>query len=239
MYEVTWTCGPKHQEQFKSKNLSLEGVLGWHLRSHAGPPAPTGTDGDEDWPEWDDHRTRGKQCSLLGATNIGAKLVDFELPIDGQEFFYGVDTDRDQRWWATIARLNDPSAASMYAPHIPSYPLPWLLTIILVTKEEMGDPSVKFPTLVVPGKKEVYDLADRFARRLCGSGGSQMGYGELIALEEIVQTVAATIPAAGCKATDASWLRAYMNVEALLLTLSHQFEQANDVRARPCFQCGS
>ncbi len=245
MYAATWTCGPYHEEHFTSKNLSLEGVLGWHLRDHAGPPAPaTGTDGDADWPDWDDHRTRGKTCALLDYPSIGAKLVDFQLPIDGHEFFHGVDTDRDQRWWATVARLNDPSAASMYAPHIPSYPLPWLLTIILVTKEEMGDPSVKLPTLIVPSKKEVYDLADRFARQLCGSGRTQMGYGEqmghqLTALEEIVQGVAATVPAAGRNATDASWLRAYVNIEALLLTLSHQFEQVNDVCAIRFFSCRS
>ena len=52
-----------------------------------------------------------------------------------------------------------------------------------------------------------------------------MGYGELKALEGIVRTVAGTVPA---KATGASWMRAYTHVEALLLTLSHAFEQADD-----------
>ena len=234
MYTATWTCGPKHDEVFTSKNLSLEGILGWHLRTHPAPPIPDGRAAGE-WPDWGNRRLRGKDCPLLDAPTDGAQLVDFELPIDGHEFFPGVDTDHDQRWWVTIARLNDPPAANMYAPHIASYPLPWLLTIIIITKEEMGDPSVKLPTLVAPGKKEVYDLASRFARRICNSSGSRMGYGELAALEDIVRTVAATVPAAGATATDANWLRAYTNVEAMLLTLSHQFEQANDVRTRNLF----
>ena len=154
MFSVVWTCGPKHDEEFKSKNISLEGVLGWHLLTHEPPPPPPEEDTEdrinrgltsaEDWPEWDDHRTRGSNCPLLGAP-AESKLVDFSLPMDGHEFFPGCDTDPGERWWATLARLNDPAAAAMYAPHIPSYPLPWLLTIILVTKEEMGDPSVKLP----------------------------------------------------------------------------------------------
>ena len=231
MYAVTWTCGPRHDEQFRSDSISLEGVLGWHLRTHAAPPAPTDEDEGDYWPRWDDHKKRGKHCPLLDVPTSDAKLVDFELPMDARAFFAGVDTDRDSRWWATLARLNDPAAAHMYAPAIVSYPLPWLLTIILVTKEEMGDPSVKLPTLVVAGKDEVYDLADQFARRLSGSSSSHMGYGELAELERIVRAVAATVPVAGRRASDASWHRAYMNVEALLLTLSHRFEQANDVRA--------
>ena len=234
MYAATWTCGPRHDEVFTSKNLSVEGVLGWHLRAHPAPPAPDESTA-EDWPDWDNYRIRGKNCPLLDVPTDGAQLVDFELPIDGHEFFSGVDTDHDQRWWVTIARLNDPLAANMYAPHIVSYPLSWLLTIIIITKEEMGDPSVKLPTLVAPGKQEVYDLAGRFARRLCGSSGAQMGYGELATLEDIVQSVAATVPDAGNKATDANWLRAYMHIEALLLTLSHRFKQPNDVRTRLCF----
>ena len=74
-------------------------------------------------------------------------------------------------------------------------------------------------------------MADRFARRLSGSG-ERMGYTELAALEGITRTVAAAIPSGGLKATNASWQRAYKHVEALLLTLSHEFEQLNDVSAR-------
>ena len=65
-------------------------------------------------------------------------------------------------------------------------------------------------SIVVAGKREVFELADRFARRLSGSSGRQMGYGELKALEGIVRTVAGTVPA---KATGASWLRAYTHAE--------------------------
>ena len=229
MFTVAWTCGPSHNEEFKSQNIGLEGVIGWHLVARDGPPPSLDEDGDKmlDWPEWDDHKTRGKGCPLLGAP-AGSKLIDFSLPCDGHEFFPGADTDSDERWWATLARLNDPAAAHAYAPHIRSYPLPWLLTIILVTKEEKGDPSVKIPSLIVAGKQEVYTLADQFARRLAGGSRSRMGYGELAALEGIVRTVAAAVPAAGAKATHASWLRAYTNVEALLLTLSGSFEQADD-----------
>ena len=152
MFTVAWTCGPRHHEEFMSENISLEGVLGWHLRTHKAPPPPSTTqqdDGSIDWPEWEDYRTRGSSCPLFDAPT-GAKLIDFALPVDGREFFPGVDTDPGERWWATLARLNDPRAAHMYAPDIPSFPLAWLLTIILVTKEEMGDPSVKLPTMVVP-----------------------------------------------------------------------------------------
>lgn len=67
-----------------------------------------------------------------------------------------------------------------------AYPLPIVLTIILICKE--FDPSVKLPMIVTNESKVVFELADKFARRL-NTQGSRTGYQELDNLEDIVDGI--------------------------------------------------
>jgi hypothetical protein len=217
MLRVAWTCAPNHDETFESE-LPADAVIAWYFRGRAAPIPSWAVDAAE---------PRAVGCPLFNAS-AGTKLVNFALPLDANEYFPWVDDERNNRWWATLCRLNDPPAAEAYAPGMASYPLPLLLTIILVTKEEFGDPDVQLPTVVVEGKAEVYALADSFARRLSGSSERRMGYGELKALEKLIGTVAATVPPASATSDDERWRRAYTNVEALVLTLSEQFEEVDD-----------
>ena len=221
LFGVTWTCSPDHDEEFKGL-LSPRGVLGNHFRGKPRPSYVT----DDNLPE-PGTVALDTDCPLFAAP-AGAELANFHLPNDCEQHFPGSEAQRHDRWWATCARLNGPACAAAYAPGMKSYPLALLLTMIIVTKEEMGDDSVAIPIVKTPGKREVFALADTFARRLSAAearGRCGHGYGELSALEKLTATVAKTAPKGA--ATDAAWRRAYTHVEALALTLSQQFEEVH------------
>jgi hypothetical protein len=212
LFAVAWTCSPRHDEAFQSV-LPPEVVVSGYFRGRERP----------DWMSDRARYERGLDCPLFSAP-AGAQLLDFELPVEAEMFFPWVKGQRGDRWWLTLCRLNDPACAAMYAPGNDAYPLPLLLTIIVLTLEEL-DPSVKVPQIKCGDKKAVYDLADQFARRLAAGNRGRQGYGQLGALEKLVAAVAATVPASP---TATSWSRAYAHVEALLLTLSTRFEEAHD-----------
>eukprot|EP01048_Picozoa_sp_COSAG05_P001446 COSAG05_NODE_49_length_24373_cov_16.162561_2_plen_47_part_00 len=45
--------------------MSLEGVLGWHLLTHDGPPSPPEILDEACWPDWDAYKTRGQVHCFL------------------------------------------------------------------------------------------------------------------------------------------------------------------------------
>lgn len=146
-------------------------------------------------------------------------MTNFHVPCAAEECgFPWVRDDSDGRWWTTIACLNDPACAFQYDPsRTRAYPLPLLLTIIVVSRE--FDPSTKLPLVKTQEKQRVYKMADDFARRLAEPGGS---HGALAALESLVRGLR-------CHAEDSSnWNHAYAYCEALILTLSRDFEKDYD-----------
>lgn len=154
-------------------------------------------------------------------------MVDWEIPCSAHEMFPALDTieDDDEKWWATFARLNDPPAATMIAPHISSYPTPFVLTMMLLVKELYDPVSTKLPTIVTPDNKQIFELADAFARELSGEDE----WGQLQVLTQLVQMVrekteSITSATSSKEEEEASWREAYTYVQALILTLSDDFE---------------
>ena len=138
LFLVTWTCvaasgsstaaAVGSNESFRSE-LTAEVVLGCHFRGKSRP-------------KWMGEKyKRGHECPLL-MLPPGAELVDFEMPMEAEQFFPWVADDEDSRWWVTLCRLNDPACAAGYGPGMKAYPLPLLLTIIVLILEEI-DSSVK------------------------------------------------------------------------------------------------
>lgn len=213
MLAVSWTC-PPDTEAFESI-LPDKAVLGCYFRGR-------------ERPSWlSDEKYEQTLDGALFKAPANSKLVNFQLPNDAGYSFPWVDDERGGRWCLTLRRLNDPAAAHMYAPQDKSYPLPLLLAMITLTMEEEGG-AIVVPDVVTAAKAEVYALADQFAYRLTGGENRAAyghGYGQLKMLETIVRDVAEAAPAGAM--ADESWARAYVQVEALLLTLSGAFEDVH------------
>lgn len=145
-------------------------------------------------------------------------MVDFALPLSAEEMGMAlVDSNNEDRWYVTLARLNDPDAAKFIAPGIKGFPTPLVLTLIMVVHDY--DPSTKLPTIVTEENREIFELADGFARKLTNTRTEK---GQVAALEKLIHSVA-------YKAKDKDdWHSAYRHAYALILTLSENFEETHD-----------
>lgn len=212
VFNVVWTCS---EQEFLSQ-LAAEDVVAWHFYGREKPS----------WLSKEKY-DRAADCSFLFATaddddssKKANNMTNFDLPADANDIFPWVDDERDGRWWTTLACLNDPKCASHYDPTGKmAYPLPLLLTIIVICRE--FDETVKLPMIITSDKKAVFKLADKYARRL-NQSGPRLGYRELEALEQIVDSID-TNPS-----TDEEWRKTYQQCEAVILTLSEAFERDND-----------
>jgi hypothetical protein len=220
VFHVVWTSSPNHNEEFLSE-LNADEVVGWHFRGS----------GSGKQPLWVEHEF-ARDCSLFTAPE-GSTLVDFALPVD-LEYVLPCLEDRESeeydRWEATIQRLNDPSVAHIFCPAIKEYPLPFVLAMIVVMKEQ--DPSTRVPMIVTDANKEVFALTDKFTRHLNNNPGYRTGYGSLMALEKLIQTVESKVSKASSTAdainADKAWRQAYVYLESLVLTMSNDFEKSID-----------
>jgi hypothetical protein len=164
---------------------------------------------------------RAVNCPLF-TVDSKAEMTNFDRPCDANYVFPWVEEQED-RWRTTIRCLNDPNCAKAYDPTGKvAYPLPLLLTIIVICKEH--DPSVKLPMIVSSEKKAVFKLADNFAYRLSGSGTD--GSADV---DDIVQKLAGLAEKLGSHATcsDKEWKAAYQYCKALILKLSRAFGNDN------------
>jgi hypothetical protein len=186
-------------------------VLGGHLRGKTTP-------------SWLDEEHRRTLDSPLFHIAPGAELADFELPCDEGEAYFpcleGASPHEGGRWYVTMTSLNDPPYGVALIRELGApYPTPWVLAIIVLTAELAGC-GVKIPIVKDPAKQQVYDMADTFARRL---GAPESSKGQLAALKKLARVIPA-----GPFSCEESWLDAYAKTEALLLTLSMNFEEAHD-----------
>ncbi|CAB9498746.1 expressed unknown protein [Seminavis robusta] len=209
--KTAWTCSPKHDEEFVFK-METDQVLAYYFLGKDSGKEP-------DWVKSDtDEVDYGKYASSFLSLPESAKLVNWAVPVSANDFFPDIvdAEDPDERWWATMARLNDPKAAHVIGPGIKGFPTPIVLTIVLLTKD--FDPgSTNLPTLVTKDNKEVFALADQFTRQI--NNGSQIHK-----LEKLVQNVSS----AAKKNKKNNWRKAYIQVHALILTLSDNFEASNN-----------
>jgi hypothetical protein len=212
IFQVIWTCGDDPTEY--SSKLCPDDIIGWHIFTH-----------NQEYPTWFDER-RGTESSQLFRSSSSPpsssfKLINFRLPADEvEEYFPFMKDDPDERWWATLNRLTDPDVPPTYfGGNLKSYPLSLLLTIIVIFKESM-DPSTILPLVIAKGNV-IFKLTDQFTRSLSGKPGMRA---ELAALHKLVQRVAAKVKQVK---DDDSWKTAYEHVQALILTLSENFESAH------------
>jgi hypothetical protein len=203
LFQVIWTCGDDPEEY--TSELDSDDILAWHFFTHNQEP-----------PTWFD-ATPGTMSTQFFRPSLSSssKLVNFRLPLT--ESFPSAMDDADERWWATITRLNDPDVPpSYFGGNLKSYPLSLLLTMIVIAKGI--DPSTIVPLVIASGSK-IFKLTDKFTRSLTGSGRS-----ELAAVNKLVQLVAVKVKQVE---DDNDWNIAYENVQALILTLSENFESAH------------
>jgi hypothetical protein len=206
LFQVMWTCGDDPEEY--SSELYSDAIIAWHFFTHNQEP-----------PTWFDARlsTMSTHQIFQFSLSPSSKLVNFHLPCQAEQFFPSVKDDADGRWLATTNRLNDPDVPpSYFGGKLKSYPLSLLLTVIAITKDD--NPSTILPFVIDPDNK-VFKLTDQFTRSLSGSERS-----ELAAVNKLLQLVA--VKAEQVKDDD-DWNIAYEHVQALILTLSRNFESAH------------
>jgi hypothetical protein len=208
VFQVIWKCGDDPEEY--SSELYSDAIIAWHFFTHNQEP-----------PDWFDTKLSTilstHQIFQLSLSASSSKLVNFHLPCEAGTYFPSAKDDVDERWWATISRLNDPDVPpSYFGGKLKSYPLSLLLTIIAISKDV--DPSTILPLVIAPDNK-VFKLTDQFTRSLSGSDRS-----ELVAVNKLVQLVA---DKAAQVEDDDDWNIAYEYVQALILTLSQNFERAH------------
>jgi hypothetical protein len=159
----------------------------------------------------------------LFSVPMDAELVNFDFPAEATDLFPSIQND--DRMYITLQRLNDPRCAAFFCRGEKGYPLPLLLTIVLLKKEETNSGQV--PTVKYKEKFAVYDLADKLTRRLTNAEQRDCmghGYGQLGALEKMATELKATVK---LPVTAESWLCSYLYAEALMLTLSDKFESTH------------
>ena len=119
-WTVTWTCAPTHDEKFESI-MEEEALLGCYYRGKQRPDIVA-----------EKEYARSLEGPLFAPLPPGASMVNFQLPGDSDYSWPWLEDERHNRWWATLARLNDPDCAELYAPGTRSYPLPLLLASCLL-----------------------------------------------------------------------------------------------------------
>jgi hypothetical protein len=207
VFEVIWTCGQDPTEY--SSKMSPDDIIGWHFFTHIQEP-----------PTWFDER-RGTKCTQLfrssSSSSSSTKLINFKFPAEAEEYFPFVKDDANKRWPITIFRLNDPLIPPTYfGGKTKSYPLSLLLTIIVICKDY--DPSTILPIVIASEGNEIFKLTDQFTRYL---SGRKERWEELAALNSVAKLAAAKVHRVE---SDDDWKIAYENVQALVLTLSENFE---------------
>lgn len=218
IFEVIWSCGGDDDDDddnrdklvkrgtFSSK-LGQYDVLLWHFWTQK-----------KQLPDWlEEHGNLDEEILELFQAS---KLVDFHRPVTNDRtpvFDICEDEDDNDDWWVSLSRFNDPNVPpESYGGNHLSYPLALLLVIICIYR--VDDPSIKLPTIFLPGDERVYSQADTFCRSLTGKGGKRGG--ELESVYELSKSVLAKANSI----TDQNWRNAYEYVLAFILCMSDDFE---------------
>ena len=196
--------------------LSVDDFLQWYFHDHTTPPNQR--------PNWLDEKEFDLEKSpfLVSPSSIES-LANWEFPLSAEEsgmFEWAKGPHDDQRWWTTIACLNDPANRKRYDPTGKvAYPASLLLTMCLIIKE-CHDPSTKLPMIVTKESKAVLQFADQYSAAIRESGGGGHGYNELHNLSSIVNSI--------LKDAKRMWSQqTYQKTQALILTLSDEYESGS------------
>jgi len=227
-FRVVWTCGATASSSARTTSLTtcLSGthVLAWYY---------LGRD-ERDIPPWFTGRVEKSAAAFvseLAAAPAGTELVSFQFSYDEEfsepllRFEAGSFESRQEKWSVTMSRLNDPPAAAYYGNNY--YPLSSVLLTFALCRHLAPSCMETLPAIVSEENRELFALADKYSRLVYGSSHHQTGYGQLIALEKIVKKIfSLPFPSGGYKKKK-DWKEPYLRVQALILTLSSQFEEEN------------
>jgi hypothetical protein len=211
--KVLWRCDDDNDTTYESV-LHKTDFLHWYFHDHSHPP--------NERPDWIDEKDLDLQsCPLLTNPAGIQKLANWEFPDSAEEsgmFPWAKGTHDDDRWWTTIACLNDPKNKRRYDPSGKrSYPTALLLTMILITKE-CYDPETKLPLIVTEDMEAVLKYADQYSGLIRQSGRGH-GYQEMQNLASIAQDI--------LKDTKKGWSKkAFQKTQGLILTLSDEYESS-------------
>ena len=219
MHVVKWTCTGSHPpgDAFSS-TLEADLILALYYQ------------GRDDTPSWieEDKRLEKDAIELiktLASSSKETKLVNWKQPcevLDQDVFDFG--SEKDDRWWTTLHRLNDPVAADRYGYDSSVIPTPLVLTCLIIDHGYF-DPSSTLPDVVDKKKIELYNLVDDMTRRINNSLHSRTGYGQLIALEKLVAEHKEKYHASKIMSDESLWRKGYVEAQALMLTLSDEHEE--------------
>jgi hypothetical protein len=170
-------------------------------------------------PDWHKEPNFGARSTLLTLPK-DCKLIDWAEPFDESEEVFPAKHKNTDTWDITISRLNDAKSAPFIFPGYKAFPTPLVLTATLIVANYY-DPSTKLPTVVTEENKAMFALADNFTRKMNGGYEGK----SLYQLDDLVKLVAGSVAE---KPTEQSWLRSYQHVQALMLTMSDEFERPVD-----------
>lgn len=157
----------------------------------------------------------------------GTKFVNWKQPFhldDDPDFINIVDEDK---WYFTMAKLNDPRMAHVYGGD--GYSTLSVLTLYLICVHFHGfyEP---LPIMVTKDNEQIFKLSDMMCPQLSGSssshGGVPLGYGQLMTFERIITRITTEYPPNEAKTNYNVWKGGYHNAQALMLVLSSKFEEA-------------
>lgn len=225
--KIEWRIGPDFNEKtsFVSKHdycggdeyHTLENTLALYIQ-----------DKDKSKYEWSEYVKPMEKTALnflqrVRAAPEGTKFVNWKQPPyteeDSSEFEKIIDEDK---WYITMAKLNDPRMAHMYGGG--EYPTLAVLTLYLICIQFHGEASL--PIMVTKEKEEVFKLSDTMCRQVTGTRGPYTGYGNLTAFERITAKILKDYPPTEARTNYNIWKEGYTHAQALMLVLSSKFEEA-------------
>ena len=136
----------------------------------------------------------------------GTKFVNWKQPPNTEED--SVDFEKiidEDKWYITMAKLNDPRMAHMYGGG--EYPTVAVLTLYLICIQFHGEASL--PIMVTKENEEVFKLSDTMCRQVTGTRGPYTGYGNLMAFERITANILKDYPPTEARTNYNIWKGGY------------------------------
>lgn len=221
--KVEFRTGPGYDEGsafvWKTTGGGDYEILAWYFQERERPDSL-------DWlnKDCDVLREGLRFISQVQSAPKGIRFVSWKELYDMDALFDGIN-DED-KWWITLARLNDPKMAHHYGRASDAYPtLTVLLVILLKRYGYCSDGSEALPIIVTEENERVFDIADDMCRRITGTADYRCGWGNLIAFERIVEKIKSNYPSKKTKKDHKLWKDGYQQCQALMLVLSEQFEK--------------
>lgn len=205
--DVVWTCGSKGGDEYEYHSVLLaEQVVGLYCEGRSCK-----------FSDWAREKYPIDECSHLFSIPLEASLVNVHLPAA----FSGMFSPNDgcaRRWRLTERLLNNDTDF-----HSDAYPPAFALTAMIACKHAVA--NTRLPVVVTDENRPVIQLANEYARTLGSASGNER---MLMALEKMVAGIYSGLTRGNKKVYQptniADWTKDYQKCQALMLTLSKQYQ---------------